>query len=392
MLQPYVKLPCHKVAPGILPPLSQFSQFKSKEHEDLIEYKHINLKYKKHLHHSKKTHILSKLKDDENKARNLYKILRSLTKLEDANPMPLTESPSYLPDKFTDFFLNKIKKIGEQFHDQNTQKSYHRKCSSFNSFLPLDREEILNIIKSVNPTNCIMDPFNSQFLLKFKETIADAITIMTNQSFITGEFLDDWKVVAVRPLIKGPNVDTELKNYRPISNLSFLSKITEKVAQLQLQKHFDQQSLPNHQSAYRQHCSMETTLLNMCNNILKNMENQKYTSIVCLDLSTAFYTVNHKILFGVLKSYFGISDHALAWISSYLSNRKFLVQIGQVTSKMIDTDFSIPQGSILGLILFNCYASTLMEIIPESKDSFLSGYADDHAMIHSFRPDNGNIK
>ena len=77
------------------------------------------------------------------------------------------------------------------------------------------------------------------------------------------------------------------------------------------------------------------------------MENQKCTSIVCLDLSTAFYTVNHKILLGVLKSYFGISDHALAWISSYLSKRKFLVQIGQSTSKTIEIDFSVPQGSIL---------------------------------------------
>ena len=124
----------------------------------------------------------------------------------------------------------------------------------------------------MNPTTCIIDPCNTQFLLKFKETIVDAITTMINQSLTTGEFLDDWKVSAVRPLIKGPNMDTELKNYRPISNLSFLAKITEKASQLQLQKHFDQQSLlPYHQSAYRQHYSMETTLLNMCNNILKNM-------------------------------------------------------------------------------------------------------------------------
>ena len=144
-----------------------------------------------------------------------------------------------------------------------------------------------------------MDPCNTQFLLKFKESIVDAITIMTDQSFTKGEFLGDWKVAALRPLIKGLNMDTELKNYRPISNLSFLPKITEKAAQLQLQKHFDQQSLlPNHQSAYRQHYSMETTLLNMCNNILKNMQNQKFTSTICLDLSAAFNTVNHKILLG----------------------------------------------------------------------------------------------
>ena len=95
--------------------LAEKRWIKSKHHDNLIEYKHINTIYKKHLHHSKKMHILSKLNDNENKARNLYKILRSLTKLEDANPVPLTKPPSDLPDKFTDFFLNKIRKIREQF-------------------------------------------------------------------------------------------------------------------------------------------------------------------------------------------------------------------------------------------------------------------------------------
>ena len=123
----------------------------------------------------------------------------------------------------------------------------------------------------------------------------------------------------------------------------------------------------------------------------KNMENGKCTSIVCLDLSPAINTVNHMVLLDVLKSYFVILEYALAWISSYLSNRKFLVQIGHLTSKTVEIDFSVPQGSILGSILFNCYASILMEIIPERKDSFLSGYADDHTIIHSFSPDNNNI-
>ena len=130
----------------------------------------------------------------------------------------------------------------------------------------------------------------------------------------------------------------------------------------------------------------------MCDNILRNMENGKCTSIVSLDLSTAFDTVNHTILLDVLNGNLGISEHALTGISSYLSSRKFLVQIGHFTSETVEIDFSVPQGSILGPILFNCYASTLMEIIPERKDSFLSGYTDDHALIHSFSPDNNNIK
>ena len=86
----------------------------------------------------------------------------------------------------------------------------------------------------MNPTTCMTDPCDTRFLLRFKETIIDAITMIVNQSLTTGEFLDDWKMAIVRPLIKGPNLDAELKNYRPISNLSFLLKIVEKAAQLQL--------------------------------------------------------------------------------------------------------------------------------------------------------------
>ena len=130
----------------------------------------------------------------------------------------------------------------------------------------------------------------------------------------------------------------------------------------------------------------------MCDNILKNIEDGKCTSIVSLDLSATFDTVNHTILLDVLNSYFGISEHALSWISSYLSSRSFQVQVGHLTSKMVKIDFLVPQGSILGPIMFKCYASTLMEIILERKNTFLSGYADDHVVIHSFNPDKNNIK
>ena len=136
------------------------------------------------------------------------------------------------------------------------------------------------------------DPCDTKFLLRFKETIIDAIAMIVNQSLTTGEFLDGWKMALVRPLIKGANLDTELKNYRPINNLSFLSKIVEKAAQLQLQGHFDQHSLlPKLQSAYRQHHSTKTTLLNIYDNILKNMEDGKCTSIISLDLSATFNMV-----------------------------------------------------------------------------------------------------
>ena len=121
------------------------------------------------------------------------------------------------------------------------------------------------------------------------------------------------------------------------------------------------------------------------------MENNKLTSIICLDLRAAFDTVNHSILLEVMENYFGITNTSLNWISSYLKNKKFSVHIDCFSSNTKNINFSFPQGSILGPTLFNCYVSTLMEIIPETEDNFVSGYADYDALIHSFHPENTEI-
>ena len=134
--------------------------------------------------------------------------------------------------------------------------------------------------------------------------------------------------------------------------------------------------------------STETAILNICDSIWTSIENKKLTSIICLDLSAAFDTVNYSILLEVMENYVGITNTALNWISSYLKNRKFLVDIDGFSSNTKNINFSVPQGSILGPTLFNCYVSTLMEIIPETEDNFVSGYADDHALINSFYPEN----
>ena len=132
--------------------------------------------------------------------------------------------------------------------------------------------------------------------------------------------------------------------------------------------------MPKHQNAYRKNFSTETAILNICDNTWTSMENKKLTSIICLDLSAAFDTVNHSILLEVMENYFGITDIALDWISCYLRNRKFSVHIDSFSSNTKTINFSVPQGSILGPTLFNCYVSTLMEIIPENEDHFVSGY------------------
>ena len=177
----------------------------------------------------------------------------------------------------------------------------------------------------------------------------------------------------------------DLTNYRPISNLTFFSKLIEEVILNQLWNHFKIIKLiPNNQSVYRANHSTKTVIQNLLDNILQNMENHINTTLVALDLSATFDTLNHKILLEVLNKYYGIQGVALQWIKSYLANRQFCVQIEDKLSEVKTLDFSVPQGSILGPIPFTCYASTLQKLFTSHNN--LSGYADDHSFIKSFSP------
>ena len=168
-----------------------------------------------------------------------------------------------------------------------------------------------------------------------------------------------------------------------VSNLTFISKSIEKAALFLLSTYFeDQNLLPTYQSTYHKQHSTETVVLNMCDKILQNAEHDKLTAMVCLDLSAAFDTVKHTVLRTVMEHYFGLKDTALQWLSSYVSNRQFSMKIGGSFSQTHTINFSVPQGNILGPVLFSCYVSTLPEVIKlklYNTDTIILGYADDHA-------------
>ena len=172
-----------------------------------------------------------------------------------------------------------------------------------------------------------------------------------------------------------------------------MAKLIEKAAQIQLMTHFTEHNLlPKHQNGYRKYFSTETAILNICDNIWTNMDNSKLTFLsYALNLSVAFDTVNHSILLEVMRNYFGIADMALDWISHYLRNRNLSVHIDSFSSNTKTVNFSMPQGSILGPTFFNCNVSTLMENIPENDENFMSGYADDYALINTFHPEGTDI-
>ena len=174
-----------------------------------------------------------------------------------------------------------------------------------------------------------------------------------------------FKSAIVSPVLKKPSLDPEnFGNYRPISNLPFLSKITEKVVLAQLLKHLQTNKLLYHlQSAYRSDHSTETALLKMCSDILSALDNKNVTLLSLLDLSAAFDTIDHSILLSRLQTCFGISGSVLSWFESYFSGRFQSVSVHGTLSAPSPLLHGVPQGSVLGPILFVLFTYPLFTIV-----------------------------
>ena len=182
----------------------------------------------------------------------------------------------------------------------------------------------------------------------------------------------------MRPLLKKTNLDTEvLRNYRPVSNLQYTSKVLEKVVAAQLTSYMRKHDLyEKKQSAYRCYHSTETALLKVQNDLLVPMDKSCGVFLVLLDLSAAFDTIDHDILIKRLRDNLGLSGTALAWMNSYLRGRSQSVVINGTKSEPADLQYGVPQGSVLGPILFTIYASPI-GAIAKRHNLEIHLYADD---------------
>ena len=206
-----------------------------------------------------------------------------------------------------------------------------------------------------------LDAFTLKIGIDF---LAPLICDMINISVREKLFIVKWKQARVIPLLKSPDASrTDVSSYRPISLLPVVSKLVERHVQQQLLKHMEKHEL-FHQNghAYRQNLSTNTAMMQLLDNIYCSTDDNRMTSLMALDMSSAFDCVNHAILMQKLELY-KCSEDTLQWMREYLNHRSQLVQIGRHCSNLQSTNRGVPQGSILGPLLFLIFTNEIPETV-----------------------------
>ena len=284
-------------------------------------------------------------------------------------PLPSHTSDLQLASDFSNFFTSKVSTICESLNHVDTSNFVSPldddAPETLHSFSPTTIEEIVRIIKLSPNKSCELDPLPIWLLKLCAQELAPIITAIVNRSFETSCMPTELKRAHVRPRLKKSSLDPDvLNNYRPVSNLPFVSNIIEKVVDARLEEHLRANDLHEPlQSAYRKHHSTETALIKIQSDILQALDSGRVAALVLLDLSAAFDTIDHSILIERLQKSFGISCDALTWVVSYLRRRNQQVLIGDTASAEVVIEYGVPQGSVLGPKLYTLYTKPLADVI-----------------------------
>ncbi len=369
---------------------------KTKSSSDHVIFKKARNKFSNTLETDRCNHLSNLVNECAGDQKKLFKIVSFLTGDSKASPLPEYNDPLALANDFGEFFAHKIETIQQKIDDICDNESIapleemiHVDLSvKFDQFHSLSEDDVRKMISKSASKSCKLDPAPTWIIKQCLDLLLPVITLMINLSLQLGYFPDAWKCAIVLPIIKKLGLDLLFKNFRPVSNLPYISKLTEDAVVGQMTGHTkDNDLLPVHASSHRKYHSTETALLKVQSDIFENMDHQNVTLLVMLDLSAAFDTVSHDVLFAVLEHQFGVSGTVLDWFRSYLTNRKQKILVNDnVMSEPRDLNCGVPQGSCLGPVLFVLYISSLYDVISRHLPS-VHGYADDHQLYISFKPD-----
>ena len=277
--------------------------------------------------------------------------------------------------------VEKLPKVNQVFSSASVDQYYKNRNVHKNSFElhTVDIQVVSKHLKQLNENKAVgLDGIPAKFLKESSESISEQVTFIMNLSISTNSVPKDFKCAKVVPIYK-KNDKFEVGNYRPVSVLCCLSKILESIVYEQLEKYLINNSiLYEHQSGFRSGFSTGSCLIHLTDHIKSQINLGNYTGMILLDLQKAFDTVDHKILFSKLTS-IGLSPNSVKWFTSYLNQRTQIVSINNNFSNPMNITCGVPQGSILGPLLFLIYVNDMKAAV----NCKLLLYADDSALIVS---------
>ena len=389
----------HKISPWMTNGILKSINHRHRLYKNLKQYKPDSFMYtekqlqfnryrnelKKTISHAKRSHYQDLFKQFKFDMKKTWAVLSEILNRKNRNSVPdnMTVNGAECSDKqaiaehFNSFFASvgelNSKNITE--HGDSSYRDYlSERIESNFEFRLVDSHNIKQIIKGIKTSRSNgHDGISSELLKLISNDIADSITLIINQSLKSGIFPNQLKIAKVTPIYKKDDKKI-ITNYRPISVLPVVSKVFETVIHEQLSDYFLSNNLFSAQQyGFRKNSSAELAALELIDRLLAQLKNHKIPINFYIDLTKAFDSLNHDILLDKL-SYYGVNGTAKTLLKSYLSDRKQYVKIDEVKSSIQSIKTGVPQGSIVGPLLFNIFIN---DIIKSSKKFNFILYADD---------------